>query len=223
MWTQELMTALERARIIGVVVVDRVDDAVQAARALVRGGVTHLELTLRTDCALDALRAVVDSVPRMTVGAGTVLSVEQLEQVKTAGAAFAVAPGFNPQVVAAAGELPLPFAPGIATPSEIEAAYAAGCRLLKLFPATPLGGTGYLKSVNAAYGHLGLRYIPLGGVGPDTLGAWFGLPEVVAVGGSWLAPRDLIKNQRWEAIEQRARDAVTRIAALCADGVGGAS
>lgn len=222
MWIQELTTALECAKIIAVVVVDRVDDAVQTARALVRGGITHLELTLRTPCALDALRAVVDSVPRMTVGAGTMLSVGQLEPVKTAGAAFAVAPGFNPQVVAAAGELGLPFAPGIATPSEIEASYAAGCRFLKLFPATPLGGVGYLKSVNAAYGHLGLRYLPLGGVTPTTMVEWLGLPEVAAVGGSWLAPRDLIRKQRWQEIEQRARDAVMRIAAVSTDGADGA-
>lgn len=214
MWTQQLTTALERAKIVTVMVVDEVEDAVQAARALVRGGVTHLELTLRTERAVDAVKAVVDSVPQMTVGAGTVLTVQQLEQVKAAGAAFAVAPGFNPKIVAAADQLGIPFAPGIATPSEIEAAYEAGCRLLKLFPATPLGGVSYLKSVNAAYGHLGLQYIPLGGVSQTTMSDWLGLPEVLAVGGSWLAKRDLIKAQQWDEIERRARDAATHIAAL---------
>ena len=210
MWSQEITKSLERAGIVAVVVLDREQDAVPTARALLRGGVSHMEPTLRTEAAPAALQAIVREVPEMTVGAGTVLTAEQVARVTEIGVRFAVAPGFNPAVAAAAATAGLSFAPGVATPSDIEAAYYHGCRVLKLFPATPLGGPQFLKSVNAAYRHLGLRFIPTGGVTAETMTDWLALPEVLAVGGSWLAPAGLIRDGNWDEIERRARDAVTR-------------
>ncbi|MFW5826472.1 MAG: bifunctional 4-hydroxy-2-oxoglutarate aldolase/2-dehydro-3-deoxy-phosphogluconate aldolase [Alkalispirochaeta sp.] len=210
MWSQDITKSLERAGVIAVVVLDREQDAVPTARALLRGGISHMEPTLRTEAAPAALEAIVREVPEMVVGAGTVLRAEQVAQVKQIGVQFAVAPGFNPVVAAAAAEAGLPFAPGVATPSDIEAAYYHGCRVLKLFPATPLGGPKFLKSVNAAYRHLGLRFIPTGGVTAETMADWLALPEVLAVGGSWLAPTGLIREGNWDEIERRARDAVAR-------------
>jgi 2-dehydro-3-deoxyphosphogluconate aldolase/(4S)-4-hydroxy-2-oxoglutarate aldolase len=144
----------------------------------------------------------------MTAGIGTILTVEQVAQVREAGAAFGVSPGCNPRVIRAAQEAGLDFAPGIATPTEIEVALEHGCRLLKLFPAEPMGGLPYLKSAAAPYLHLGLQFIPLGGVAPANAGAWLADPLIAAIGGSWLAPRDLIKAARWPDVTRNAAEAM---------------
>ncbi|MCX7868606.1 MAG: bifunctional 4-hydroxy-2-oxoglutarate aldolase/2-dehydro-3-deoxy-phosphogluconate aldolase [Terrimicrobiaceae bacterium] len=193
--------------IVAVLVLARVEDGPPLAKALLAGGVNAIELTLRTDAALGALEAIRREVPEILAGAGTVLTAEQVARVKEAGAAFAVAPGFNSAVVSAAREAGLPFAPGVATPSEIEAAVAAGCRLLKFFPAEPLGGLGYLKSAAAPYLHLGLEFIPLGGVSAKNLASYASDPLIAAVGGSWLAPREAIRSGDWPAITALAREA----------------
>ena len=133
------------------------------------------------------------------------LTPEQIGDVVDAGASFAVSPGLNRSVVAAAEKAGLPFAPGIATPSDIEGALAFGCRTLKFFPAEHLGGIPYLKSIAAPYQHLGCKYIPLGGVSQDNLAAYLAEPLIAAVGGSWLAPKDLVNARDWAAIEERAR------------------
>lgn len=219
MFADDLYEDIAKSRIIAVVVVDDVDNAVPTAQSLVRGGVIHIELALRTDVSLAALEAIARNVPEMTVGAGTILTPEQLRQARSAGARFAVSPGFTPAVVNEAKTLGMSFAPGIATPSEIEAAWNMGCTVQKLFPAQPLGGASYLKSVNAAYRHLNLSFIPLGGVSPNNVGDWLALPEVVAVGGSWLANRDLIRSKQWDKIESNARVAKEQIAAQAAGAV----
>jgi 2-dehydro-3-deoxyphosphogluconate aldolase/(4S)-4-hydroxy-2-oxoglutarate aldolase len=203
LWKQLSATA-----VVAVLVVDRAEDAVPLARALVEGGVRAMELTLRTPAAIEALEAIRAEVPEMTAGIGTILTVEQVRQVKEAGAAFGVSPGCNPRVVRAAAEAGLSFAPGIATPTDIEAALELGCRLLKLFPAEPIGGLPYLKSAAAPYLHLGVQFIPLGGIGPANAGAWLADPLIAAVGGSWLAPRELIKSGRWERIRTNAAEAM---------------
>ncbi len=207
MWSTDLTESLRKSPIVAVLVFEDPADAVPTAQALVRGGVTHIELALRTKGSMDALKAVMAEVPELVVGVGTVLQPEQVREVKDLGVAFAVSPGFNPAVVEAARDCGLAFAPGIATPSDIEAAYSLGCTLLKLFPAEPLGGITYLQSVNAAYRHLGLSYIPLGGVSRENMNDWLALPEVLAVGGSWIAPKNLISSKNWNEIEDRARDA----------------
>ncbi len=192
MFAPDLKAAVEKSRIIAVLVVDEAADAVPLAQALLAGGVQIMELTLRTEAALDALRRIVAEVPEMTAGVGTILTPDQVRAAHTAGAAFGVAPGVNPRVLAAAREVGLSFAPGVATPSDIEQALEFECRLLKFFPAEPAGGLPYLKSMAAPYAHLELRYVPLGGISPANLSAYVGDSLIAAVGGSWLAPRELI-------------------------------
>lgn len=193
--------------LIAVMVVDDPDRAVGLAKALLDGGVDIMELTLRTSKALDCLAAIVKRVPEMLAGAGTLLFPDQVDQVVEAGAAFGVAPGTNPVVIRRANELNLPFAPGVATPTDIDIAVQAGCRLLKFFPAEPSGGLSMLASIKAPYAHLGLQYIPLGGVTTSNLSAWLSDPDVLAVGGSWLAYKDAIDSARWTEITQTSREA----------------
>jgi 2-dehydro-3-deoxyphosphogluconate aldolase/(4S)-4-hydroxy-2-oxoglutarate aldolase len=167
-----------------------------------------MELTLRTEAALDALASIRSAVPEMLAGVGTVLTPDQVRAVRDAGASFGVAPGLNRTVLDAARDADLPFAPGVATPSDIESALEYGCRVLKFFPAEPSGGLPYLKSMAAPYAHLGLRFIPLGGLNEDNLGEWLASPLVAAVGGSWIAPRELICTRDWTEIGGRAATAV---------------
>lgn len=202
--TEELHERLYRAGVIAVLILDDVDAAVPVAKALVAGGVDAMELTLRTPVALECLRRIRREVPEMTAGVGTILTTGQVNEVVEAGAAFGVAPGMNPRTVAEAARLRLPFAPGICTPTDIELAVEAGCKLLKFFPAEPCGGLNYLRSISAPFAHLGVRYIPLGGVAQGNLETWLSEPVIHAVGGSWLAPKDLIQAGDWAAITARA-------------------
>ncbi|MCK9589206.1 MAG: bifunctional 4-hydroxy-2-oxoglutarate aldolase/2-dehydro-3-deoxy-phosphogluconate aldolase [Terrimicrobiaceae bacterium] len=199
----ELATRIESFGVIAVLVVDRADDAIPLARALLDGGVGVMELALRTSAAPDALKSIRASVPGMIVGVGTILTPAQVQAAKEAGAAFGVAPGTNGNVLAAARAAGLSFAPGIATPSDIETALDFECRMLKFFPSEPSGGLAYLKNIAAPYAHLGLKYIPLGGVNEKNMAAYLGDPIIGALGGSWLAPRDLIKAADWSAITAR--------------------
>jgi 2-dehydro-3-deoxyphosphogluconate aldolase/(4S)-4-hydroxy-2-oxoglutarate aldolase len=203
----ELLARIERCGVIAVLIVDDAAEAVPLARALLSGGVDVMELTLRTPAAVDALRAIRGEAPQMLAGVGTVLSPAQVRTVAEAGAAFGVSPGLNPHVVREAQQAGLPFAPGIVTPSDIEAALDLGCRELKFFPAEPSGGLAYLKSIAAPYMHLGVRFIPLGGVSTKNLAAYLGESIVLAVGGSWLAPRELVAAGDWQAITDRAAEA----------------
>lgn len=198
---------LESTGVLAVLVVDDAADAVPIAEALLSGGVNAMELTLRTDAAIDALKAIRKSLPEMLVGIGTLLLPEQVHQVVAEGAAFGVSPGVNPRVIEAAVKAGLPFAPGIATPSDIETALSYGCRRLKFFPAESLGGLSYLRAMSPPYHHLGVKYVPLGGVGLKNLAEYIADPLVAAVGGSWLAPREKIAAKDWQGIEQNAREA----------------
>lgn len=200
-----LQTHLHHTGVIAVLMIDEVKDAVPVARALLAGGVDCLELTLRTPVAMEALRAIRAEVPEMNIGVGTILNVAQVNEVKEAGAAFGVAPGMNPRVVAEAVRIGLPFAPGICTPTDIELALEQGCRLLKFFPSEPCGGLAYLRTIAAPFAHLGVKYIPLGGVGADNAESYLKEPSVLALGGSWLASKPLIHTQNWDAITTNAR------------------
>ncbi len=204
----ELARRIQDTGIVAVLVIDRAEDAVPLAKALLAGGVNVMELTLRTPAALDALKAIRAGVPDMVAGVGTILTTEQVKQVVEADAAFGVSPGVNPRVLAAAREAGLSFAPGIVTPSDIELALEHGCKLLKFFPAEPSGGLAYLKAIAAPYAHLGLRYLPLGGVSDKNMASYLVDPNIAALGGSWLAPRDLIKAGAWAGITALAADAV---------------
>lgn len=203
-----LAQRIEKCGIIAVLVVDRVEDAVPLARALLAGGVDVMELTLRTSAAMDALRAIKQDVPEMVAGVGTVLTPEQVNEVAAAGAAFGVAPGLNPRVVRAARAAGLSFGPGILTPSEIELAVELGCKLLKFFPAEPSGGLSYLRATVSPFAHLGLKFIPLGGLDAKNMASFLADPTIAALGGSWLAPRELIKAGAWDQITALAAEAI---------------
>ncbi|MFV0416903.1 MAG: bifunctional 4-hydroxy-2-oxoglutarate aldolase/2-dehydro-3-deoxy-phosphogluconate aldolase [Chthoniobacterales bacterium] len=207
-----LKQKLEKSGLAAVLVVDDPEDAVPLAKALLDGGISIMELTLRTEAGLEALHRISQSVPEMIAGAGTVLTPQQIADVKKAGAAFAVAPGLNPRILAAARESELSFAPGIATPTDIEIAVDLGCDLLKFFPAEPMGGLKYLKSIAAPYAHLNLKYIPLGGINAANMADWLTEKSVAALGGSWIAPREIIQKKDWAAIKANAAEA-TAIAA----------
>jgi 2-dehydro-3-deoxyphosphogluconate aldolase/(4S)-4-hydroxy-2-oxoglutarate aldolase len=206
----ELIKTIQQKGIIAVLVIDKVENAVPLAHALLKGNVNILELALRTPVSIDALQKIKTSVPKIIAGAGTILSVQQVQDVKRAGANFGVAPGMNPNVIKAAQKVGLPFYPGIATPSDIEVAVELGCSVLKFFPAEPSGGLAYLKSIAAPYAHLELKYIPLGGLNLTNFKNYLEFPNVIAVGGSWIATRQLIENKDWKTITENAL-AATRI------------
>jgi 2-dehydro-3-deoxyphosphogluconate aldolase / (4S)-4-hydroxy-2-oxoglutarate aldolase len=203
-----IFESLQKSAVIAVLVIDSVDSAEPLANALLQGGVNAMELTLRTPVALDALRVIREQVPDMLAGIGTILTPDQVHQVIDAGGSFGVSPGMTPRVVEAAIAVGLPFAPGIATPSDIERALEYDRKLLKFFPAGPSGGLPYLESIAAPYQHLGLRYVPLGGVSESNCDQYLKNPLIAAIGGSWLAPRNLINEANWQAITDRARAAI---------------
>lgn len=203
----ELSQKLRQTGVIAVLMIDRTADAVPLARALLAGGVDAIELTLRTEVALDCLRQIRAEVPEITAGVGTILTPKQANDAKEAGATFGVAPGMNPRVIAEAARIGLPFAPGVCTPTDIELALEAGCKVLKFFPSEPCGGLAYLRTIAAPFMHLGVQFIPLGGVNAANAPTYLKEPSVLALGGSWLAPKDLIAKGDWEAITRLAREA----------------
>ncbi len=207
MFSKPLLARLHQTGVLAVLVIDDPASAVPVANALMAGGVDCVELTLRTPSAMEAVRRIRTEVPEIMVGVGTILNPDQVPAVAAAGAAFGVAPGFNPRVVAAAQRVGLPFAPGVCTPSDIEQAVEVGCTLLKFFPAEPCGGLPYLRSIAAPYAHLGVRFMPLGGVDINNAERYLSDPCIHALGGSWIAPRDLIRGQDWAAITALARQA----------------
>jgi 2-dehydro-3-deoxyphosphogluconate aldolase/(4S)-4-hydroxy-2-oxoglutarate aldolase len=214
---KELVETLYRQGVIAVLVIDNVADAVPLARCLLDSGIRAMELTLRTSVAFDALNEIKSKVPEMVAGIGTVITTAQVEQISQAGVEFGVAPGMNRKVVKRAIELGLAFAPGIATPSDIEAALEFNCEVLKFFPAEPLGGLSYLKSIVAPYSHLGIRYIALGGINQENLEHYLCDSNILAVGGSWIATKELIKKRDWQTIAKRARMAYNVVKTLRGD------
>jgi 2-dehydro-3-deoxyphosphogluconate aldolase/(4S)-4-hydroxy-2-oxoglutarate aldolase len=203
---------LDRLGRIGVVPVVEIPDAAKAGalgRALAAGGLPCAEITFRTSVAAAAIRAIRDECPEVLVGAGTVLTIDQADQAMAAGARFLVAPGLNPAVVRHALDRGLPMLPGVCTPTEIEAALGLGIATLKFFPAEVAGGVPYLRAVCAPY--RSVRFVPTGGIGPANLASYLALPQVLACGGSWIAPRDLLDAGDFEAIARLAAEAVALV------------
>jgi 2-dehydro-3-deoxyphosphogluconate aldolase/(4S)-4-hydroxy-2-oxoglutarate aldolase len=190
------------APVIPVLTVERVADAVPLARALVKGGLPVLEVTLRTGVALEALAAIAREVPEAVIGAGTVLDETRLKEAMAAGARFGVSPGCTPSLARAVREAGLPFLPGVATVSEAMALREQGFGLLKFFPADVAGGTAWLKAVAAPLA--GMRFCPTGGIGIETAPGYLALPNVACVGGSWVAPRDAVAAGDWPRVERLA-------------------
>lgn len=193
-------------RILPVIVIDDPEDAVPLAAALRDGGLPCAEITLRTPRALEALRRIATEVPDMLVGAGTVLTPEQARAARAAGARFIVAPGFNPAVVDYCLAQEIPVFPGVCTPTEIERALGHGLSVLKFFPAEPMGGLAFLKAIAAPY--TGVSFMPTGGIGPSNLASYLGFSRVVACGGSWMAPNDLIAARQFDQIRSVTQAAV---------------
>jgi 2-dehydro-3-deoxyphosphogluconate aldolase/(4S)-4-hydroxy-2-oxoglutarate aldolase len=192
-------------RVIPVVEIPRVDDAVPLARALVDAGLPCAEITFRTASAAQAIEAIATSVPDIRVGAGTVVTVAQAEAALAAGASFIVAPGFDPAVVDFALEHGVPIVPGVCTPTEVGMALGRGLSVLKLFPAEAAGGVAYLKALAAPFG--GVRFVPTGGIGPDNLGAYLAVKQVIACGGSWMVKKALIAAGEFDTIRTLATQA----------------
>ena len=191
--------------VIPVIVLQRVADAVPLARALLAGGVRVLEVTLRTPVALECMRAIVREVPGAIVGAGTIRSVADAEAAKDAGCLFGVSPGYHTEVGHACRNLGLPLLPGVATASEVMAAYRDGYGFLKFFPATAAGGIPMLKALAGPF--TDVVFCPTGGITERTAPQFLALPNVVVCGGSWLTPQDAVDAQDWPRITALAREA----------------
>ena len=200
----DLRDRLHQVGAVAVLIIENVSDAVPTARALWEGGVEVAEVTFRTKDAVEGLANIVRELPEMIPVAGTVLSPEQVDLAIDAGAAMAVAPGLNRKTLSKAQQRGLPFAPGILTPSEIESAINFGCRELKFFPAGTAGGLPLLRSVAAPYQHLDIKFLPTGSISEEGMREFLAFPSTLAVGGSWIAPQELIQSQNWEEISRRA-------------------
>ncbi|MGW1804160.1 bifunctional 4-hydroxy-2-oxoglutarate aldolase/2-dehydro-3-deoxy-phosphogluconate aldolase [Streptomyces sp. NPDC002078] len=198
-------SVLDLAPVVPVVVVSDAADAVPLARALVAGGLPAIEVTLRTPAALDAIRAIAAEVPSAVVGAGTVITPEQVSAVTAAGARFLVSPGWTDVLLAAMRGSGVPFLPGVSTTSEVVALLERGVREMKFFPAQAAGGAAYLRSLAGPLPQA--RFCPTGGIGPANAPEYLSLPNVGCVGGSWMVPADAVAAGDWARIEELARGA----------------
>jgi 2-dehydro-3-deoxyphosphogluconate aldolase/(4S)-4-hydroxy-2-oxoglutarate aldolase len=214
--SDELFAAIARIGVVPVVTVDRIESALPLADALIEAGLPIVEITFRTVTAAAVIERLSRERPELLVGAGTVLSVENARAAQQSGARFGVAPGLNPEVIAEAARIGLPFVPGVATASEIERALSLGCRVLKLFPAALLGGPALVNVLAGPFGHTGVRFMPSGGVTAENLPAYLDLPIVAAVGGTWIASKESLAAGDWTTIHARcseAREIVARVRA----------
>jgi 2-dehydro-3-deoxyphosphogluconate aldolase/(4S)-4-hydroxy-2-oxoglutarate aldolase len=207
------LSRLRRIRLVPVIVIDDPDNAVPLARALEAGGLPCVEITFRTPRAAEALRRIRDECPDVLAGAGTVLNPEQAAEARRAGAQFVVAPGFGPAVVDYFREHDMAVFPGIATPTELEAALAKGLSVVKFFPAETLGGIAYLKAMSAPYGS-DVEFMPSGGISISNIGEYLSFSRVVSCGGSWIAPPDLIAAKQFDHIRNEAAQAVAAVSRI---------
>ena len=202
----EILNRLSAAGVVPVVVIENAKDAVPTAEAMLRGGIDVMEITFRTAAAPDAIRAVSENCPKMLVGAGTVITLEQCKQAVDCGASFIVSPGFNREVVAWCVEHDVAVTPGCVTPTEImEAMELAGLKVLKFFPANVYGGLSAMKALSGPFG--GIKFIPTGGVNAQNLAEYISAPFIHAVGGSWVCPKADISAGHFEKITQLCREA----------------
>jgi 2-dehydro-3-deoxyphosphogluconate aldolase/(4S)-4-hydroxy-2-oxoglutarate aldolase len=194
----KLLALFKAARVVPVLTIDRARDAVPLARALVKGEVRTLEVTLRTPIAVEAAKAIIAEVPDAIVGIGTILNADDLARAESLGARFGISPGATPELLKAASASALPFAPGVATASELMAALAHGFDLVKFFPAEQSGGIKAVRALAGPFPHA--KFCPTGGIGEANASAWLSEPNVVAVGGSWLCPPAEIRSGNWAGI-----------------------
>ena len=196
---------LDLAPVLPVVVLEDPENAVPLARALAAGGLTAVEVTLRTPGAVEAIRRIAAEVPEVAVGAGTVLRPEQVEEARAAGAGFLVSPGWTERLLGAAQQSGLPYLPGVSTASEAVALLERGVREMKFFPAQAAGGVPYLKALASPLESA--RFCPTGGITPENAGEYLALPNVGCVGGTWLAPGDALAAGDWARVTRLAEQA----------------
>jgi 2-dehydro-3-deoxyphosphogluconate aldolase/(4S)-4-hydroxy-2-oxoglutarate aldolase len=205
--------SLLQSRLICVAVIDRSEDAVPLAEALLAGGLNVIEVTFRTSTAADSIARIRKSLPAMAIGAGTLLSADQVQRAADAGAQFGVSPGLNEAVLSTARKNNMPFFPGVVTPTEVNQALDLGWKHLKFFPAEAAGGVPMLKALAGPFAHTGVKFIPTGGINITNLPNYLALPTVTAVGGSWMAERKLVADKAWTKITDLTATAMKIIAA----------
>ncbi len=204
MFSKELLDKITKSKIVAGFSVQNLDDAIPIAKSLMEGGINVIELTLRTENSIKAVEMIAKSVQDMVIGVGTILTTDQLLQVKDNGAHFGVSPGLNKRVLQYAEEIDFSFAPGIATPSDLDCAIDMGYRFVKFFPAEGMGGVNYLKSISAPFNHLDVKYFPLGGINSENMTEYLNIDNVIAIGGSWIVKDQLVLNKQWKEITKRA-------------------
>jgi 2-dehydro-3-deoxyphosphogluconate aldolase/(4S)-4-hydroxy-2-oxoglutarate aldolase len=202
-----------KQRLICVAVIDQPDDAVPLAGALLAGGLNVMEVTFRTSTAADSIKRIRQGLPGMCIGAGTLLTAEQVQRAVDAGAQFGVSPGLNELVLATASKNKIPFFPGVMTPTEVDRALNLGWKHLKFFPAAAAGGVAMLKALAGPFAHMGVQFVPTGGINAATLPDYLALPQVAAIGGSWMAERKLVNEKAWSKITALTTEAIKVISA----------
>ncbi|WP_435247153.1 bifunctional 4-hydroxy-2-oxoglutarate aldolase/2-dehydro-3-deoxy-phosphogluconate aldolase [Vibrio sp. nBUS_14] len=198
----EQLTSL---KVIPIIAINRAEDAIPLGKALVENGIPCAEITLRTECAIEAIRIMRKEFPDMLIGSGTVLTNEQVDASIEAGVDFIVSPGFNPRTVQYCIDKGVAIVPGVNNPSLVEQAMEMGLRTLKFFPAEPSGGTGMLKALTAVYP---VKFMPTGGVSLKNVDEYLSIPSVLACGGTWMVPTNLIDEGKWDELGKLVRDAV---------------
>ncbi|WFB49350.1 bifunctional 4-hydroxy-2-oxoglutarate aldolase/2-dehydro-3-deoxy-phosphogluconate aldolase [Vibrio coralliilyticus] len=208
--TIEMINKLKQFKVIPVIQINSVEQAIPLAKVLVENGLPVAEVTFRTEAAADAIKVMREAYPEMCIGAGTVLNAEQIEQAQQAGAEFVVAPGLNPNTVRRCQEVGMPIVPGVNSPSQVEQALELGLNFLKFFPAEASGGVAMVKSLLAPYVDVSL--MPTGGIGKGNVNDYLAIDRVVCCGGTWMVAPKLIENEQWEEIGQLVREAVAHVA-----------
>ncbi|WP_120872892.1 bifunctional 4-hydroxy-2-oxoglutarate aldolase/2-dehydro-3-deoxy-phosphogluconate aldolase [Helicobacter pylori] len=196
----KIIEVLQISPIIPVVVIENIKDAVPLAQSLIEGGIHIIEVTLRSSCALEAIELIAKNVPKMRVGAGTILNPTQLEQAQNRGAEFLISPGLTIKLLEYAKKKDMPLIPGVSSSSEVMQALELGYNALKFFPAEYCGGVKLLNAFNGPF--KGVKFCPTGGISADNMHSYLNLENVLCVGGSWLTPKDLIQNKEWDKITE---------------------
>jgi 2-dehydro-3-deoxyphosphogluconate aldolase/(4S)-4-hydroxy-2-oxoglutarate aldolase len=210
----EIRERLATMGVVSILVIDEVEQAVRVGEALVKAGLSAMEITFRTEAAAEGIDRLVREFPDALVGAGTVLNVETLVAARDAGAQFVVTPGFNPTVVGKAQEVGMPIYPGIMTPTDVEKGLSRGLDTLKFFPASVAGGIKMLEALAGPYRHTGVKFVPTGGINADNLLDYLALPVTLACGGTWIASKQRISAGDWKGIEETARKTLEQVASL---------
>jgi len=205
----EVLRKIQLTGIVPVIKLDDAKDAVPLAKALCDGGLPCAEVTFRTEAAEEAIRLMRENFPHMLIGAGTVLTTEQVDRAIKAGATFIVSPGFNPKVVQYCVERNIPITPGCSTPSDIEAAIEFGLDVVKFFPAEAAGGLPFIKAISAPY--VNMKFMPTGGINASNLTSYLDFPKIIACGGSWMVKDELVKEGAFDKITELTREAVNKM------------